>query len=133
MKLMKNGSILLIGFLFAVLALQCGDKHYIEYEKERFIYKDSLETLAEQLDHKIAQLRGRVEAVESDDELQTALKEEINDLELLQERFNQAIGRVEEVGITEWEKTKIHADNLMMEFEEEISRINQEYSLESSE
>jgi hypothetical protein len=87
MKLMKNGSIILVvSFLFAVLALQCGDKHYIEYEKERFIYKDSLETLVERLDHKIAELRNRVEALEADDEMKMSLKREIDDLEILQDR-----------------------------------------------
>ena len=39
MKLMKNGSvILLVSFLIAGFVLQCQDKQYIQYEKERFIY-----------------------------------------------------------------------------------------------
>jgi hypothetical protein len=142
MKIIRQFISFVILVLFLVmLGFQCEDKGYIQYEKERFIYKDSLEILAERLDNKIAELRNRAEALEKElqmkEEASTAdldsLKLRITDLEMLQDRFNQAIGTVSEATIEEWEKTKSRVDNLMVEFQEEIPGSDPDYPSESRE
>jgi hypothetical protein len=131
----------ILGVFLFLIGFQCEDTQYIQYEKDRFIYKDSLEVLAERLDNKIAELRNKADALEKrvqmDKETGTAvldsLELQIKDLEILQDRFNQAIGMVSEVTIEEWEKTKTQVDNLMVEFMDEIKGVEQKYYSESLE
>ncbi len=121
---MLRKQIFLITVFTLVLIMVTGschnDEKFVQFDKERIIYQEKVQSAVDRLDMKIAELRAKTE---NDEVEKKNLEPYIADLEILEENLNQDLGELTNVSIDDWKGTKSQIDSTLADMDENLEKI----------
>jgi hypothetical protein len=108
------------GFILILISSCQKDEQYVEFEKERILYQEKVQSAVDRLDMKIGQLHAIVEQEHID---QHDLEPYIADMEGLEESLNRKLGELDNVSVSDWKETKGQIDSLLKEMNENMEKV----------
>ena len=113
---------LILATFFLILISSCqNDEKFVQFEKERIMYQEKVQSAVDRLDMKIGELRAMVEKGQI---MPQELESYITDMEIVEENLNRKLGELDNVSINDWKETKGRIDSLLEEMNENMERVN---------
>jgi hypothetical protein len=113
--------VLIFNILILILINSCrNNEKFVQFEKERILYQQKVQSAVDRLDMKIVQLHAMVEKDRID---RRNLEPYITDMEGLEENLNRKLGELDNVTVDEWKETKQQINNLLAEMNDSLEKV----------